>query len=450
MPEAGVPPMIFVIGLWTLLRAWLLGSTTIALENLALRHQLLVLQRSVADPVCRDGTGSSGSGCPASGPSWRASLVIVQPATVLAWHRRGFQLYWRWRSRASSVGRPRLDAELRDLIRRMARENPTWGRRRIRAELALLGYEVAELTVAKYMHRTSPRPSPTWRVFLTAHARDIVAIDFFVVPTLTFRLLVRLRRPAPSPPRTPPRQRDGSPVRSLDGPAGDRGVPGGDRPEIPTSGSRLDLRRGLHSARRPPGDPPGDHGPQSALAEPVCGASHRLPPSRVPRPLHHSERSSSPPRSCARISPTTTPRGHTNRLTTTVPGHESSNPPPLAGSSPSLRSADFITATLASPDRGRPAGQPSPARAIHPDWNGQSAPQSAAAIHATILITLNTTWFRTFAPSVRRSPRLADEVSDRHSLRDEPPALACEDALDVDREELADGRRRPRGGTMVP
>jgi putative transposase len=120
---------------------------------------------------------------------WRASLVIVQPATVLAWHRRGFQLYWRWRSRASSVGRPRLDPELRQLIRRMARENPTWGRRRIRAELALLGYCVAELTVARYMHRTSPRPSPTWRAFLTSHAQDIVAVDFFLVPTLTFRLL---------------------------------------------------------------------------------------------------------------------------------------------------------------------------------------------------------------------------------------------------------------------
>jgi hypothetical protein len=87
------------------------------------------------------------------------------------------------------VGRPGLGAEIRQLIHRMARENPTWGRRRIQAELALLGYEVAELTVAKYMHRTSPRPSPTWRVFLTAHARDIVAVDFFLVPTLTFRLL---------------------------------------------------------------------------------------------------------------------------------------------------------------------------------------------------------------------------------------------------------------------
>ena len=113
----------------------------------------------------------------------------MQPATVLAWHRQGFQLYWRWKSRPNPVGRPRLDAELRHLIRRMARENPTWGRRRIRAELALLGYEVAELTVAKYMHRTSPRPSPTWRAFLAAHARDIVAVDFFLVPTLTFRLL---------------------------------------------------------------------------------------------------------------------------------------------------------------------------------------------------------------------------------------------------------------------
>jgi putative transposase len=120
---------------------------------------------------------------------WRSGLVIVQPATVLAWHRQGFQLYWRWKSKTNPGGRPRLDAEVRHLIRRMARENPTWGRRRIRAELALLGYEVAELTVAKYMHRTSPRPSPTWRAFLAAHAQDIVAVDFFLVPTLTFRLL---------------------------------------------------------------------------------------------------------------------------------------------------------------------------------------------------------------------------------------------------------------------
>ena len=120
---------------------------------------------------------------------WRCSLLILQPAAVLAWHRQGFQLYWRWRSRSAPIGRPRIDAQLRTLIRHMARENPTWGRRRIQAELHLLGYDVAELTVAKYMRRPSRRPSPTWRTFLTTHLRDIVAIDFFVVPTLTFRLL---------------------------------------------------------------------------------------------------------------------------------------------------------------------------------------------------------------------------------------------------------------------
>jgi hypothetical protein len=226
---------------------------------------------------------------------------------------------------------------------------------------------------------------------------------------------LRLRCPAASPPRTPPRQRDGSLLSSLDGPAGDRGLPEGDQSEIPPSGSRLDLRRGLHSVRRPHGDPAGDHGPQSALAEPLRGTGDRLPPSGVPRPRHHSEQGPSG-HACARISPTTTPRGHTNRLTTTVPSHESSKSRHVAGSSPSLRSADSITATLASPDRGRPAGQPSPARAIHPDWNGQSALRSSVAIHPAIPITFNTTWtwFRTFAPSVRRSQRLADEVSDWH------------------------------------
>src|SRR2546428_2541956 len=87
------------------------------------------------------------------------------------------------------VGRPPLDLELRTLLRRMARENPTWGRRRIQAELRFLGYQSAGLTVAKYMRRPSPRPSSTWRTFLEAHIRDIVAVDFFVVPTLTFHLL---------------------------------------------------------------------------------------------------------------------------------------------------------------------------------------------------------------------------------------------------------------------
>ncbi len=181
--------MTFVIGLWTFLRAVLFGSAAIALENLALRHQLLALQRSVARPRLSRSDRVFWAWLSRLWASWRSSLLIVQPATVLAWHHQGFRLYGRWKSRPNPVGRPPLDAAMRQLIRRMARENPTWGRRRIQAELALPGYQVAELTTAKYMHRTSPRPSPTWRAFLTVHAQDIVAVDFFLVPTLTYRLL---------------------------------------------------------------------------------------------------------------------------------------------------------------------------------------------------------------------------------------------------------------------
>jgi putative transposase len=182
--------MIFlVLSAWTFLRAVFGDAVTVTLENVALRYQLVVLQRSVARPrVCRRDriflvwlarlwTG------------WRASVVIVQPATVLAWHRQGFQLYLRWKSRTRVVGRPPIDRDIRDLIRRMACENPTWGRLRIQAELHFLGYDVAELTIAKYMRRRPPRPSPTWRTFLGAHLHEIAAVDFFVVPTPTFRLL---------------------------------------------------------------------------------------------------------------------------------------------------------------------------------------------------------------------------------------------------------------------
>ena len=192
--------MLFVIGIGTFLRAMLFGSATIALENLPLRHQLVVLQRSARRPRLSRWDRILWAWLSRRWTGWRSSLVIVQPATVLAWRRQGFHLYWRRKSKRSAVGRPRLDLEIRHLIHQMARENPTGGRRRIQAELALLGYHVAELTVAKYMHRTSPRPTPTWHAFLTAHARELVAIDFFVVPTLTFRLLFVFRRPSPRPP----------------------------------------------------------------------------------------------------------------------------------------------------------------------------------------------------------------------------------------------------------
>jgi putative transposase len=127
--------MILGIGLWTFLRALLTGAAAVALENLALRHQLLVLQRSVGRPRLARGDRVLWVWLSRIWAGWRSSLVIVQPATVLAWYREGFQLYGRWKSRPKSVGRPRLDAEIRHLIRLMAQDNPTWGRRRIQAEL---------------------------------------------------------------------------------------------------------------------------------------------------------------------------------------------------------------------------------------------------------------------------------------------------------------------------
>ena len=120
---------------------------------------------------------------------WRSILVIVKPETVIKWHRQGFNYYWRWKSRSGRVGRPRIDQEIRDLIRRMSRENPTWGAPRIQAGLHLLGYEVAESTVAKYRLRSRKPPSQTWKSFLRNHASQIVAIDFFTVPTVTFNIL---------------------------------------------------------------------------------------------------------------------------------------------------------------------------------------------------------------------------------------------------------------------
>ena len=121
--------------------------------------------------------------------NWRSVLVIVQPETVVQWHQQGFRLYWRWKSRSRNPVRPKVEAEIRKLIRRMSRENPLWGTSRIRSKLRLLGYEASKATVDKCKVRHHKPRSQTWRTFLDNHVRDIVAVDFFTVPTATFRIL---------------------------------------------------------------------------------------------------------------------------------------------------------------------------------------------------------------------------------------------------------------------
>jgi transposase InsO family protein len=121
-------------------------------------------------------------------PSLRDAITIVQPDTVVRWHRSGFRLYWRWKSR-SRGGRPKTPVEVRSLIRRMSMENPLWGAPRIHGELLKIGIEVAQSTVAKYMARRRPRSGQTWKTFLRNHAPGLGAMDFLVVPTINFRLL---------------------------------------------------------------------------------------------------------------------------------------------------------------------------------------------------------------------------------------------------------------------
>jgi transposase InsO family protein len=125
-------------------------------------------------------------------PSILNAIGVIRPETLIRWHRRGFRAYWRWKSRPR-VGRPRIDGELRDLIRQMSMANPLWGAPRIHGELLMLGIEIAQSTVAKYMVPRSRRPpSQSWKTFLRNHAAGIAAIDLFVVPTAFFKLLYGL------------------------------------------------------------------------------------------------------------------------------------------------------------------------------------------------------------------------------------------------------------------
>ncbi len=162
------------------------------LENLALRQQLSVMVRkqprrrlTLPDKLfwallCRLWSG------------WKEAILIVQPETVIRWHRAGFKLYWKWISRRRmSMGRRPTSKELRELIFRMAAENPTWGAPRIHGELKMLGFKISERTVLNWMRKAPriPEPAKRWATFLANHREAIAAMDFFTVPTLTFGVL---------------------------------------------------------------------------------------------------------------------------------------------------------------------------------------------------------------------------------------------------------------------
>jgi transposase InsO family protein len=186
------PIVAFLTQFLLVIRSWFAPRTRLEAEILILRQQLVVLRRKSPkrvrlwniDRVLMVWLYRLY-------PSLLDAIIIVQPETVIRWHRRGFRAYWHWKSRHLG-GRPRIESEIRALIRRMNRENPLWGAPRIHSELLMLGIEVAESTVGRYMVRRRRPPSQGWKTFLRNHAAGIASLDLFVVRTISFKLLYGL------------------------------------------------------------------------------------------------------------------------------------------------------------------------------------------------------------------------------------------------------------------
>jgi hypothetical protein len=162
------------------------------LENLALRQQLIALQRRKRRPRLGRMDRLFWVAARRLWSRWREALVIVTPETVVRWHRAGFRVYWSWLSRHRPIlGRKRISKEVRDLIFRMVAENPTWGAPRVHGELLKLGFDLSERTISRWVQKApkNPEPARRWKVFLGNHREAIAAMDFFTVPTLTFGVL---------------------------------------------------------------------------------------------------------------------------------------------------------------------------------------------------------------------------------------------------------------------
>ena len=180
----------FILSILAVVQVFFRSRTDTALEVLALRQQVAVLKRKRPHPTLNPLDRLFWTTLRPIWSRWRDVLVIVRPETVIGWHRAGFRLYWRWRSRPQG-GRPKVTEEIRALIRRLADENPDWRAPKIHGELQKLGLAVCERTVGRYLRRMRRRADPgkRWLAFLQNHREVIVAFDFFTVPTITFQLL---------------------------------------------------------------------------------------------------------------------------------------------------------------------------------------------------------------------------------------------------------------------
>jgi len=178
--------------LWSLLIGLFRSRASLEAENLALRQQIIVLRRTTSKRLRFSAVDRFiFVGLYRLFPDVRRALAVVRPETVIRWHRAGFRAYWRWKSRPRR-GRPTVPLAIRELIREMSLANPLWGAPRIHGELLKLGIAVGQTSVAEYMAQRRGPPSQGWRTFMRNHADGIAAMDLFVVPTISFRLLYGL------------------------------------------------------------------------------------------------------------------------------------------------------------------------------------------------------------------------------------------------------------------
>ncbi|MCZ6873446.1 MAG: integrase, partial [bacterium] len=175
--------------LLTFLTTLLRSRLAMQLEIVALRHQLALYQQSVSRPLIQPWDRLFWSCLSRLWPGWQTALKFVQPRTVIAWRKKRFRDHWRRLSQRGQPGRAAITKEVRELIQDMWQSNPTWGSPRIVGELRKLGIDVAKSTVERYRPRVRKPPSPTWRAFLNNHVKDLVACDFFTVPTVTCKVL---------------------------------------------------------------------------------------------------------------------------------------------------------------------------------------------------------------------------------------------------------------------
>jgi transposase InsO family protein len=178
-----------LLTLWLFVIDLFKSRSRLRAENLFLRHQLNIALRQAPSRIRLSGGDHALLVLMTKlWPHLVGMARVVQPETILRWHRIGFRVFWWWKSR-KLAGRPKIDQDLRDPIRRISTENPLWGASRVHGELLMLGFEVAQSTVSKYLVRRQNPPSQSWKTFLRNHGEAIAAIDMCVVPTVTFELL---------------------------------------------------------------------------------------------------------------------------------------------------------------------------------------------------------------------------------------------------------------------